>query len=239
METTREEAKLHAIMMNDAEVEELAPFLQHFNPWRRSEKVAEFARSPRLAEAACRLLNVESVRLYQDCVFEKRVGDDCTNWHSDLTMAPLDTNEFLTFWIPLDYVLHPDDGGTGLHFVDRSHRDFALSFWHGDKIRGDDAGDFDLSERYEERVEHHGDMQVGDLTVHHGWCLHFAPENEVEERLAYTVSFVADGARLLPKGVANAPDNEDAPSYEDWVKELEPGALVDHDLVPVVPRERK
>mmetsp|Transcript_21150 Transcript_21150/g.64434 ORF Transcript_21150/g.64434 Transcript_21150/m.64434 type:complete len:83 (-) Transcript_21150:96-344(-) len=82
-------------------------------------------------------------------------------------------------------------------------------------------------------------MQVGDLTVHHGWCLHFAPENEVEERLAYTVSFVADGARLLPKGVANAPDNEDAPSYEDWVKELEPGALVDHDLVPVVPRERK
>ncbi len=28
-------------------------------------------------------------------------GYAATNWHSDLRMAPLDTNDFVTAWIPL------------------------------------------------------------------------------------------------------------------------------------------
>ena len=31
----------------------------------------------------------------------KRQGDGPTHWHSDLGMAPLDTNDFVTMWLPL------------------------------------------------------------------------------------------------------------------------------------------
>ena len=37
----------------------------------------------------------------QDCVFLKEPGYSATNWHSDLRMAPFDTNAFVTAWIPL------------------------------------------------------------------------------------------------------------------------------------------
>lgn len=44
-------------------------------------------------------------------------------------MAPLDTNAFVTAWVPL----RPIAGGgrdSGLLFAAGSHRDFALPFWH-------------------------------------------------------------------------------------------------------------
>jgi ectoine hydroxylase-related dioxygenase (phytanoyl-CoA dioxygenase family) len=52
------------------------------------------------------LLTATSVRallsvLFQDCVFLKEPGYAETNWHSDLRMAPLDTNDFVTAWVPL------------------------------------------------------------------------------------------------------------------------------------------
>ena len=57
--------------------------------------------SKRLAAAAAQLLGVKRVRLYQDCVFQKEPGFTETNWHSDLLLSPLDTNAFVTAWIPL------------------------------------------------------------------------------------------------------------------------------------------
>ena len=62
-------------------------------------------------------------------MFLKRVGDGATRWHSDLHMAPFDTNHMVTVWIPFDAVPHADQGGTGLCFATGSHRDFALPFW--------------------------------------------------------------------------------------------------------------
>jgi hypothetical protein len=36
----------------------------------------------------------------QSCAFLKVPGHGPTNWHSDLNMVPLDTNHFVTLWIP-------------------------------------------------------------------------------------------------------------------------------------------
>lgn len=41
-------------------------------------------------------------------MFYKEPGFAQTNWHSDLRMAPFDTNDFITAWIPL----RPIAGGT-------------------------------------------------------------------------------------------------------------------------------
>lgn len=75
----------------------------------------------------------------QDCMFEKQPGFSETCWHSDLRMAPLDTNDFLTFWIPLRPIAG-DALDPGLVFARGSHRDFALPFWRN--LQG-----FDLSSR--------------------------------------------------------------------------------------------
>ena len=64
----------------------------------------------------------KSVRLYQDALFVKRSGDGPTRWHSDLNMAPFDTNDFVTCWIPLQKVPSQSDGGSGLSFASGSHR---------------------------------------------------------------------------------------------------------------------
>ena len=50
-----------------------------------------------------------------------------TNWHSDANMVPLDTNRFVTLWLPLR-PLREDDAA--LVFASGSHRDFALPYWH-------------------------------------------------------------------------------------------------------------
>ena len=77
------------------------PFMQLFNIWKKCPLACSISHSTVLGQIAADLLNVDSVRLYQDSVFMKSAGDGPTLWHSDLNMCPFDTNDFLTFWIPL------------------------------------------------------------------------------------------------------------------------------------------
>ena len=108
--------------------EEEVGFLQTFNlhrPTRRAgassanpassssdaTPCARYILSRRLAKVAAELLGVEEderVRLYQSCVFVKPPGFGETHWHSDANMVPLDTNRFITLWLPLR-PLHEDD----------------------------------------------------------------------------------------------------------------------------------
>ncbi|TFJ80135.1 hypothetical protein NSK_008692 [Nannochloropsis salina CCMP1776] len=171
------------------------PFLQTFNGWRQFQDVRRLALAKRFARVAAELLNVPRVRLYQDSTFLKRVGDGPTLWHSDLNMAPFHTNEAVTMWLPLTPIPPEEEGGTGLLFASGSHRDFALSFW--EDARG--GGRRDLEGRY--ALDSYGRMEVGDATWHHGWCLHSSGPNDLEEdRMAFTLCFVADGAEMLEGG---------------------------------------
>ena len=204
------------------------PFLQCFNVHRHYAPVAELARS--LAPTAAQLLGSARVRLYQDSLFQKRPGDGPTRWHADLAMAPLDTNDFVTCWLPLQPVPCEEDGGSALVFAAGSHRDVALPFWHGDPR---EAGD--LSARYEEHeATRDGALEVGDASWHHGWTLHCASGNaQPQPRLALALSYFADGARRLGAG-ARRPDDEDAESVADWINDVKPGAAARHKLLPVV-----
>ena len=89
------------------------PFMQGFNLWRTCAELRELAASPELAGTASQLLGCDRVRLYQDSIFVKRPGDGTTHWHSDLAMAPLDTNQFVTCWLPCQAVPAEEEGGSG------------------------------------------------------------------------------------------------------------------------------
>ena len=79
--------------------------------------------------------------------------------------------------------------------------------------------------------------------MHHGWTLHSAAgatntgqaagQKGPQPRLAWTLGFVADGARLRRN--AFELQAEDAVSYEAWASELGPGARVKHPMVPLLP----
>jgi hypothetical protein len=202
------------------------PFMQCFNLWRGCTEIAAVARE--LAPHASALLGTPRVRLYQDSLFIKRVGDGPTPWHSDLAMAPLDTNDFVTAWVPLHAVPADEDGGSGLVFASGSHRDVALHFWHGDPEQDVDAS----SRGYEE--DGGKALAVGDATWHHGWTLHACSGNGLSKpRRAMAFSFFADGATRLRKPRRSVHD-EDAESYQAWIKDMKPGALARHKLLPLV-----
>jgi len=209
------------------------PFLQHFNVWKVVPAARRIAKSTRLADAAATLLDVPSVKLYQDSIFHKRPGDGPTPWHSDARMAPFDTSKMITFWVPLQPIPSHEDGGTGLIFADGSHSDFALPFWNGL-----DGHEYErLEERYT-KISHHMPLEVGDVTVHAGWTLHCA-DDAVDERYAYAVTYVDAAAEVREDAATTVNgeirgDDEDKWSYMDWVGEVNPRRLFRHPSVPVV-----
>jgi len=215
-------AQRHAIEMNDARGGEVAPFLQTFNPHRRHLSAMKVATCARLAATAQKLLGVEEVRLYQTCLFKKRAGDEPTGWHSDLHTSPLDTNQFVTAWFPLHDLAAES---TGLCYATGSHRDLALPMWYGQG--------FDAEGRYD--VADHGAYAAGDVSWHHGWLLHSAAENATPwDRLAVAVTFFASGARVIDGEGLSFVNDEDHPSYDEWLSNLAPGDVAAHALLPVV-----
>ena len=134
----------------------------------------------------------------------------------------MDTNDFVTCWFPL-HDLEADS--TGLCYATGSHRDLALPMWYGQG--------FDADGRYE--LEDHGAYEAGDVSWHHGWLLHSAADNRSpRDRLAVAVSFFASGACIIEEDGLACVNDEDHPSYDDWLPDLAPGDLAAHELLPVV-----
>ena len=79
------------------------------------------------------------------------------------------------------------------------------------------------------------------MSWHHGWTLHCAgvqPPGS-KPRLALTASYFADGAKVLArKGDSSVRQqllhDEDAESYQGWLKDVKDGAVAVHKLLPLV-----
>lgn len=223
------------------------PFLQYFNTWRTLPCVYDMALE--LAETAAILLDVPSVRLYQDSLFMKRSVDGPTPWHTDARMAPFDTSSLVTLWIPLQDISRY---GSALQFVSKSHADFALPFWNPFPSASSSDKETNpwehLDARYQQNeIVNYMPLSRGDLTAHSGWTLHCAdsqPKSGQEkgnpsataDRLALAISYV-DARAPVRKNVlmdGDHGDDEDQWSYADWAKEVSPGREFEHPLVPIV-----
>jgi Phytanoyl-CoA dioxygenase (PhyH) len=208
------------------------PFLQYFNTWRTHSDVFLLAKT--LAETAATLLDVPSVRLYQDSLFWKRPGDGPTPWHTDARMAPFDTSHMITFWIPLQAVSQG-----GLVFCSKSHSDFALPYWNDVSEGATDPSSpwNNLEKRYRssESCSDYMPLAVGDVTVHSGWTLHCA-DAATDDRLALAITYVdamAPVRRTLVSPLKS--DGEDVWSYQDWIGDVPRNVLHwNHPRVPIL-----
>ncbi len=86
-----------------------------------------------------------------------------------------------------------------------------------------------------------GRMELGDVSWHHGWLLHYAPPQPLNSppRMALAVSYFGDGARIRRVEWSGGDCMlEDKESYADWVGprpgQLQRGAVARHALLPVI-----
>jgi ectoine hydroxylase-related dioxygenase (phytanoyl-CoA dioxygenase family) len=200
-------------------------FLQSFNLWRVDPDIARFVLSKRFAGVAAALLGVERVRLYHDQALCKGPGGSRTPWHQDQYYWPLDTDRTITMWMPLVDI--PPEVGS-MTFATGSHR---LGDLRGGSIGTD--SDRDLASLIDERgipTHTYGALRAGDATFHGGWTVHSAGRNPSDRlRTVMTVIYVADGTRILEE-LTEAQDVD----RRAWLGDRPPGALVDHELNPVI-----
>ncbi len=74
------------------------------------------------------------------------------------------------------------------------------------------------------------------MSWHSGWTLHTASEQPPgsNSRLALSISFFKDGARLLSKKAAKQVQTEDQESFQLWKQDLRDGAIARHKLLPLL-----
>ena len=83
-----------------------------------------------------------------------------------------------------------------------------------------------------------GNMELGDVSWHHGWLLHHAPAQAEGSapRLALAVSYFVDGASVIEPQCED--DEEDREGYEAWFGtgpgKLAPGQIARHALLPLI-----
>jgi Phytanoyl-CoA dioxygenase (PhyH) len=156
-------------------------FLLDTGVWRRVPGLAAFALASQLPHLSAELLNIASVRFFDDQIFIKEAGAiDRVAFHQDLAYFHLDGTAGCVFWIPLD----PVRSGSGrMGYVPGSHlwgklfkpNIFAsqLPFPGSDGLDMPDI-DVDPAAHGVEYV----DVEPGDVLVHHLLTVHGSEGNQ-------------------------------------------------------------
>eukprot|EP01119_Soliformovum_irregulare_P022051 TRINITY_DN7464_c0_g1_i1.p1 TRINITY_DN7464_c0_g1~~TRINITY_DN7464_c0_g1_i1.p1 ORF type:complete len:333 (+),score=76.45 TRINITY_DN7464_c0_g1_i1:118-999(+) len=208
------------------------PYVQYIHLHRKDPELLKFVAP--FAQLASNLLQVPRIRLYQTTAFFKtptqHLLSQATDWHRDLNLVPVDTNNYLTMWCPMKAIRK---GGSILRFAAGSHRDVALLHWFNDTETDWSRLEQVISTRYS--IEDHESYNVGDCSIHHGWIYHMANKNDFSEtREAFAISFIDGDAKLLD-GNTRIFQSEDELSWKDWIDQVyENNRSLDHPLLPLL-----
>jgi ectoine hydroxylase-related dioxygenase (phytanoyl-CoA dioxygenase family) len=166
-------------------------FIQEMNLWQRIEAMRPLVFSTKLAQLAANLLGVAGVRLYHDQALVKQGFGGRTPWHCDQYYWPLDTDDTVTIWIPLQdtpLAMGPLAFSVGSHHVDLGR--------HLD-ISADSERQITSHRRWQSLPIDVAPAMLGDVTAHRGWTFHGAePNTTADDRLVFTIIYFADGTRL-------------------------------------------
>ena len=160
--------------------------------------VAEFVNSGQLAMAACELLGLPDVVLFQDNLVWKPRGAARIEWHQDYSYWPLDAPIGVTFWLALD---DSDEANGCMHYIPGTH--LLGERQPADFIRGSGqpsrAGlpPLQWAERRADVVS--VPVKAGHLLAHHPLVWHMSPANETaRQRRALTFSWIGSQVRWDP-----------------------------------------
>jgi ectoine hydroxylase-related dioxygenase (phytanoyl-CoA dioxygenase family) len=161
--------------------------------------VMAFVTARRFGKIAAELLGVPGVRIYHDQSLFKEPGHGVANitpWHQDLYYWPFNEGTACGMWMPLVDIT-PEMGN--MRFVKGSHQHGYLGEHH---ISDESQAAYDrwIADHHAEVVDV-VPMRAGDVTFHHGWCVHGARPNQSETmREAMVVAYYPDGMRVGKAG---------------------------------------
>ena len=194
-------------------------FLQLMNLWTDDEAIKELVMSKRLAGIAAALMGVEGVRIYHDQALFKEAGGGITPWHADQYYWPLDSDNTITAWIPLQETpleMGPLEFSAGSHRIEEG-RELAIS----------DESESVLKEKLRVNDFPHviEAFDLGEVSFHSGWVFHRAGANTTDNvRKVMTVIYMDKDIRVTQ------PKNE---NQEKDLAQWMPGATVGR--VPATP----
>ena len=174
--------------------------------WQRHAAVRDFVFHSPAARIAQRLMGSDEVVYYHDHLLVKEPGtQERTPWHHDQPYYPIDGEQIVSFWLPLD----PVDRATCVEYVKGSHR---WGRWFQPKFFRQGGVDLAVSDpRFEPlpdldavRADHEfltWDMAPGDVIAFHALTLHGASGNlsTTRRRRAFATRWCGDDARYASR----------------------------------------
>ncbi|MEX0719563.1 MAG: phytanoyl-CoA dioxygenase family protein [Balneolaceae bacterium] len=202
-------------------------FIQIGNLWRTNEKVKKLVLSKRLGKIAADLMKVDGIRLYHDqALYKEPTGttSNITPWHADQFYWPLDSDNTITAWIPLQKT--EENMGP-------------LAFSKGSQ-KYDFGRDLEISDESEAKIQKalsdanlelvNSGFDAGEISFHGGWTFHRAEANTSDKvRAVLTIIYMEDGIRVSEFKREAHKDDRDA-----FLPDLKPGDVAKTVLNPLI-----
>ena len=207
-------------------------FFEDFCNWQSIPPFERLVRETPLAQAAQRLMQSPTVRLYHDHVLVKEPGTrQRTPWHQDQPYYNIDGRQNISMWIPVD----PVPRAATLEFVAGSH----LGPWLMPRTFMDNQAKWfpegslqDLPDIEADRSAHRilgWDIAPGDVVCFHMLALHGAGGFEGPgRRRVFSVRFLGEDTRHAPRPWVTSPE------FPGLADTLPAGAPMDHPLFPLL-----
>jgi len=199
-------------------------FLQIMNLWTHTEVVKDIVFSKKIAQIATGLMQTTGVRLYHDQALFKEPKGGHTPWHADQYYWPLDTENTVTAWIPLQAT--PLNYGP-LEFSAGSNKLTAGR----DKQISDESQAFLEAELKRHAFNHVVEpFDVGEISFHRGWLYHRAgPNVSGNMRKVMTMIYMDKDTAL------KTPENHNQQAdWDTWCPGATVGEVINTPLNPVL-----
>jgi len=199
-------------------------FLQIMNLWTHTSAVKDIVFSKKIAQIATGLMRTTGVRLYHDQALFKEPKGGHTPWHADQYYWPLDTENTVTAWIPLQAT--PLNYGP-LEFSAGSNRLTAGR----DKQISDESQVFLEAELKNHKFEHVIEpFDIGEISFHRGWLYHRAGPNVSGNMRKVMTMIYMDKDTVL-----KTPENHNQQAdWDAWCPGATVGQIVNTPLNPVL-----
>jgi ectoine hydroxylase-related dioxygenase (phytanoyl-CoA dioxygenase family) len=199
-------------------------FLQIMNLWTHTSAVKDIVFSNKIAQIATGLMQTAGVRLYHDQALFKEPKGGHTPWHADQYYWPLDTENTVTAWIPLQAT--PLNYGP-LEFSAGSNKLTAGR----DKQISDESQAFLEAELKRHAFNHVVEpFDVGEISFHRGWLYHRAGPNVSGNMRKVMTMIYMDKDTVL-----KTPENHNQQAdWDTWCPGATVGEIVNTPLNPVL-----
>ena len=199
-------------------------FLQIMNLWTHTEAVKDIVFSKKIAQIATGLMQTTGVRLYHDQALFKEPKGGHTPWHADQYYWPLDTENTVTAWIPLQAT--PLNYGP-LEFSAGSNKLTAGR----DKQISDESQAFLEAELKRHAFNHVVEpFDVGEISFHRGWLYHRAGPN-VSGNMRKVMTMIYMDIDTVLKTPENHNQQAD---WDTWCPGATVGEVINTPLNPVL-----